>query len=321
MKIQIITIFCLLIAHMTAAQQEDQFTMFMQNKIGLNPAYAGVEDGAIITSIVRNQWLGFEGAPKTQLVNVSLPQLGGKVGLGGSIMHHTIGFTERYSAEIGYSYPLDVLAGELRLGIQTSVRYIISNFNQAEGTQPIDIDPSVPLGFKSKYVPNFGAGIYFSSDNVYLGFSVPRLLSNNIDFSDETVVITKEVLHAYLMGGSEFKLNENIKMNVNVLLKYVDGAPFDADVNINVNFMETFTVGGGYRLGGSEEVGLGESVSALMGIGIGENIDFGFAYDFTLSELKQYNSGSIEGFIIYKFGGDSGGGDLENPRNPGFFRK
>jgi len=46
-----------------------------------------------------------------------------------------------------------------------------------------------------------------------------------------------------------------------------------------------------------------------------DNLMFGLAYDITLSELREYNSGSLEGVIRYTFGNPEG----EEVVNPRFF--
>jgi hypothetical protein len=69
-----------------------------------------------------------------------------------------------------------------------------------------------------------------------------------------------------------------------------------------------------YRLGGSQS-GAGESIDLLLGAQVTNNILFGVAYDITLSDLKDYNSGTIEAFARYCFGKSQS----EEYLNPRFF--
>ena len=50
------------------AQQQQHNTQFMYNKLGYNPAYAGSQDVPCVTCLYRNQWIGLEGAPQTQII-------------------------------------------------------------------------------------------------------------------------------------------------------------------------------------------------------------------------------------------------------------
>ncbi len=297
-------------------QQEEQYTQFMYYRLGYNPAFAGQDQTTTVSAIVRNQWLGIEGAPQTQLVTFNMPLLNNRVGVGGSITRQTIGVTQYYTVDAAYAYHIRVGNGWLGLGLQGSVRLLRIDFSRVQGTQPIELDGAIPsAGYQSRYVPNFGAGIYYHSKNAYFGISVPRLLESNIDLADNQGVISKEVQHFYAMGGVRIPAGDNIQIQPQVLFKYVSGAPFDGDVNVNLVFMEKFTTGVSYRLGGSKRNSVGESVSLLIGAHLSENITLGLAYDATLTELRSYTNGSVEAMLRYSFGGrENTGNTIVNPR-------
>ena len=47
------------------AQQDPQYSQYMFNQMVLNPAYAGSKEALSSSLILRNQWVGLDGAPKT----------------------------------------------------------------------------------------------------------------------------------------------------------------------------------------------------------------------------------------------------------------
>ncbi len=296
------------------AQQEQHFTQFMFNKLAYNPAYAGSNQTPCFTGIVRSQWIGLEGAPKTQVLTFDMPLLNNRVGLGANLIRNTIGVTENITTDIAYSYRIRVGMGTLSGGIQTSVRYLKNDYNKVKATQPVNSDGSIPTGLQSKFVPNFGMGLYFNSENYYVGFSIPRLLQNNIDLADSDIVLSKEIRHFYLMAGFSFPVGDHVKIQPQALLKYVANTPFDADANISATFVDKFTLGVTYRLGGSSITGVGESLDVLIAAQITENLLFAASYDITLSDLKDYNSGSIEAALRYCLGGKAQGDEYINPR-------
>ncbi len=314
----------LLLLTAASAQQEGQFTQFMYNKMMFNPAAAGLGKQPVLSATMRSQWMGLEGAPETQLLSFeTVLGANSNVGIGANLFRQTIGISENFEFNTIYSYQIEMGIGYLRGGLQASVRLMRSDFSQVESIQPAESDPAIPLGIESKYVPNFGAGIYYTDlkERVYVGFSVPRLLENNIDLSDEQGVISRELRHLYVMGGIKLPLGEGIEkayVQPQVLLKYVEGAPFDADVNVNVFFAERFLAGLSYRIGGSKSSSLGESVSLLLGMDLTEKLTFGLSYDATLSELNSYNNGSIEGLLRYRFSGKPQG-DPEKAADKGRF--
>ncbi len=286
----LISIFFTALFFTATGQQDQQFTQFMYNKSTYNPAYVGSQETACFSLINRNQWIGLDGAPQVQLLNFSMPILNQKVGIGASISRQAIGITEKFSAETRYSYRIPIGRGVLGMGVQATVRFLRMNFSKAESVQSSAIDGAIPPDLQSKYVPNFGAGLYYSNQLYYLGISIPRMIENNIDLADTDETISKEVRHVYVMGGFLVRLGSKVQMQPQVLLKYVKGAPFDGDVNLNFIFAERFTSGVSYRLGGSKQSGIGESVSLVLGLQLNESILFGLSYDMTLSELKNFST-------------------------------
>lgn len=180
-------------------------------------------------------------------------------------------------------------------------------------TQTITTDGAIPVGEQSKIVPNFGAGLYYHNHKFYVGVSAPRFLNNNIDFDDAGTIIGREVVHLYIMAGVLFDLSEKISLKPQILLKYAKNSPFDADLNLLAIFNKKYSAGLTYRLGGSSTSGAGESLDLMIAAQVLDNLLIGLSYDITLSELKDYNSGSLEVVLRYCFG-SSEGEDIINPR-------
>lgn len=306
---------CILAVFGLFAQQDDQYTHFMYNKLGYNPAFAGELETGTFTLLGRQQYLGLEGAPSAQMLTFNTPLSSTGIGLGGQISRSVIGFSERYSVTGSYAYRLNLgRGGRLGIGISTSVRLLRTDFSEARPIEAAINDESIPVGLQSKYVPNFGAGLYYSNEKFYAGVSAPSLLQNNIDLSDEEQVISRQILHLYLMGGMTLPLDEKVKIQPQVLLKFVQGAPFDADANVTLIINDKIHTGLSYRIGGSSESGIGESASILFAIDASEKWRLGLSYDLVLSEFRSYQNGSVEVLVRYAIGGRSEGESIESPR-------
>ncbi|WP_128755401.1 PorP/SprF family type IX secretion system membrane protein, partial [Aquimarina sediminis] len=76
-------------------QQDAQYTQYMYNTVSVNPAYAGSRGVLSIMGLHRSQWVGLDGAPRTQTLTLNTP-LGGseRLGLGLSIVNDEIGPTD-----------------------------------------------------------------------------------------------------------------------------------------------------------------------------------------------------------------------------------
>ncbi len=312
-KIISIAIFsCLLLTGY--AQQEQHYTQFMFNKLAINPAYAGSNEATCLSGIYRNQWMGIDGAPKTMMLSFNMPLMNQRVGVGANLVRNTIGITTRTTLEGNYAYRFRMSRGVLAAGINASIRHLSNDYSDPalKATQPIGTDGTIPVGEQSKVVPNFGVGLYYHTEDFYIGLSAPRILSNNIDFDNISLVDDKEVQHLFLMTGFVVELSEKVDLKPQVLLKYANNTPFDAELNLMAIVNDKYSAGLTYRLGGSSN-SAGESIDIVAAAQLTDNFLFGLSYDITLSELKDYNNGSIEAVLRYCFG-SSEGEEIINPR-------
>lgn len=317
MKKTVTTIFILTcFSQLIFSQQEPQYTQFMYNKLALNPGYAGSHKTTCFTGVYRNQWLGLEGAPKTMMISFDAPLLNKRLGIGLTINRTTIGISEKWTAEGNYAYRIKT--GDksyLGLGIQASVRYIGSDYADPRlvATQGISADGGIPVGDQRLYVPNFGAGLYFNNEKFYAGVSVPRFLDNGIDFNSLSGDLGREVPHYYFMTGLILKLNSSTKLQPQLLLKYAQNTPIDADFNANMILMDKLTLGVTFRMGGDSDSELGESIDFLIAVQASDLLLLGFSYDVTTSGIRDYSSGSLEAVVRYCLP-RSDGKEVVNPR-------
>ncbi|MBC6993703.1 type IX secretion system membrane protein PorP/SprF [Neolewinella lacunae] len=312
MKILFLALVLLVCAGL-AAQQDAQYTQFMYNKLGFNPAFAGAEPSTTLQAVVRQQWIGFEDAPSSQLFTFNSPMTANGTGVGARLSRVTIGLEQQYNVEGSYAYRIPIGRGSrLGLGVSASARYFNVEYQDATPIQGGGIDPAIPGATESKVVPNFGAGIFIDGPSYYVGISAPRLLENNIDLGAEETIISREARHYYFMGGYTFTLNEKLRLQPQMLAKYVSGAPFDADFNVTAYVGTNLFGGASYRLGGN---GGGESASALLGFYLSEHLNMCFSYDLGLSDLKSAQNGSVELAVGYSFGGRGDAGRVVDPRD------
>ena len=279
----------LLVAHVGYAQQNVMFTQYMFNGLALNPAYAGSHEVISMTAIGRQQWTGLNGAPSTQTFSVHSPIRSNRVGVGLMLLRDQIGITQQYNATASYAYRIPMEHGKLAMGLQAG----ISNYREDNNQVGINNDPLFNQGAVSYWQPNFGAGLYYYSKRFYAGFSVPQLLERKYEAS-EVALAQSLVRHYFLHTGYVFDLSEDLKLKPNVLIKAVEGAPVQLDLNTNLLIMEVLWVGLSWRSF--------ESVDALLQLQLTDRLQLGYSYDFaTSSELSSVNGGSHELSLNYRF--------------------
>ena len=161
----VISALIILSVGITYGQVQPLSTQFMYNKLALNPAYAGSEAYTELTAIVRSQWIGFPGAPKTQQLSANIPLFDQRVGLGITANSHSLGVTNFQTIEGSYSYRLKTSeSGTLSLGLQTSYRRYTIDFSdpQVVAIDGIANDPNIIGRNVNTNSLNFGGGIYYS---------------------------------------------------------------------------------------------------------------------------------------------------------------
>lgn len=284
------------------AQQEQMYTQFMYNKLAYNPGSAGSFVSPTLTAVYRHQWIGLEGAPNAQVVSYTQPLLNNRVGLGGTISRQQIAITTNITFDIAYAYRLELKRGTFAVGLQASMR----NFRQNWGDDRIravdNLDPAIPVQPRSKFLPNFGAGVYYAAyhDKWFAGLAIPRLVRNSIDFSEFGTEFSREVQHINAMGGMTFKPDKDLTITPQVLFRYAIGAPFDAEANVSALLKHKFLGGLTYRVGGDTN-GLGESLDVMLGIQATDNLFLCLSYDIGLTRLRKFNNGSVEACVRWWF--------------------
>ena len=305
-------VFLFIMSATALAQQEAHYTQFMHNKLAINPAYAGARNLPSLMALYRSQWAGYKGAPRSFLFSFNAPLAGDRVGFGLTVSNHKIGILESWYANMAYSYRVQIdKETNVRIALQGSLRQLSYDFNSPDLSPQQRNDPSIVDNSEgSLYRGDFGLGAYLTHKTFYFGVSVPYFLKNNIGFNDSGIT-AQEVPHVYVMTGVTLPLNENLKLEPSLLGKYVKGAPFDMDLNLSLIFDDRVSTGLSYRLGGDDE-SFAESIDLLLFYKITQELGLGMAYDFTLSEIKNYTSGSFE--VLLRYDITKRAGDIANPR-------
>ena len=292
---------CLFLFASLKAQQDPQYTQFMFNKLSFNPAYAGSVNGTCITGLYRNQWVSFEGNPITQVLSLHTRLKNDRVGLGIAMVRDKIGPSTSVNVQLNYAYRFQLGEGDLALGLMGNIRDYKLDFSKETLNDNFDLLVDAPE--RNKTLFNAGIGAYYEQQNFYAGLSVPRLIKNDISLLPDGVPSnmeqSQEETHGFLMAGAILPIAENIKFKPAGLLKYAVNSPFSLDIHAGFIFYDMFHTGLTYRTGQSSFTDLGESIDLVMQIYLNDSFVVGGAFDFTLSELQDYNSGSFEILLQY----------------------
>ena len=275
-------------------QNQYQFNHYIANQGLLNPAYNGTRDIISGLLIHRSQWIGLDGAPMNQALNVHSPIEGTNLGVGLAMVNDKIGFSNTFDLFGAASYKVQLDRSEkfLSFGLQLGF-----SSNVYDGTQSVTDDLMDPVfaGKESKLNFNFGFGTYLYADNYFAGFSIPKFFSNQFDYPSEGFKnsIDFKNLHMYLYGGYIFDWHP-VKVKPTILIKEVYGAPMQVDFTANVLLAERVWVGLSYRT-------VSEAVLLLEYI-INRQFTVRYGFDYPFSTINQYaKAGSHEISLQFDF--------------------
>jgi type IX secretion system PorP/SprF family membrane protein len=277
------------------AQQLPQYSNYMINDYVMNPAIGGSNPYFEGKSNNRYQWIGITDAPRTYILSVNGPTKNLKMGLGGILFTDIVGPTRRTGLYLSYAYHLKMSEKiKVSLGISGGILQFAVDGSKITLRDPADM--VISNGLQSVIMPDFGAGIYvYSTDKKwYVGASVPQILQNKIKFFDNsTTTLSKLATHYYASAGYKFTINDDFKIEPSTCIKYVTPAPLQFDLGIRGIYREKIWLGGAFRYL--------DAVSAMVGYTMQENITFAYSYDFTMTNIKKYSTGTHELMIGMKF--------------------
>lgn len=291
----IVLLFLVSLSIESKAQQNPMYTQYMFNGLAINPAYAGSRNVISSTLLHRNQWTGMNGAPRTTTFTIDAPIKDNRIGLGLQIFNDQLGISNTTGAVFSSAYRIRMNKATLSFGLQGGVSHFRSNFTSVNYSNGGVIDPAFTENVNvTQY--NFGTGVYFNSDKFFVGVSVPTLIPNRISKNStaNTNDPSRQEMHLFITSGYVFDLNQDFKFKPSFLVKAVRGAPIEGDLNATIWIKDFLGIGAQYRTNAD--------VSGLLEIQINQQLRFGYAYDHSITNLRNFNSGSHEIMLRYEFG-------------------
>ena len=305
MRIASIVLLLSLISITGYSQQDPQYTQYMYNMNVVNPAYAGSRGTLSIGLLGRTQWVGIDGAPKTATLSVHAP-VGKNLGAGLSFIADEYGPVQEQNIYADISYTVSTSEeGRLAFGLKGGIS--LFNVDLLSAVLPQTLPGQDPLfnDNVNETFPNFGAGVYYYNERFYAGLSVPNILeTKHLEKGNGTITRAAEETHYFLTAGYVFYLSDNLKFKPSTMLKGVQGSPLSVDISANFLMNDRLELGLNYRLD--------DSVGALVNFGVTPSFRIGFAYDYTTTNLGNFNDGTYEAFLLWDI--DFSKKNLKSPR-------
>ena len=299
------------------AQQEAQYSLYQTNNFLINPAVAGSYEYWNVKGGFRKQWVGMEGGPTTMFASfhgrLTTPNIlkskrrRFKRAKGGGF-HHGFG-AKVYNDQAG-AITYSGFSGSYAVHMKLNRWYTLS-FGASLGMKTFRLDgsklkfvhtpddPDIGKQVYSDDMPDLNVGFWLYSDKWFFGGTARQLLRSDITIQQvgaelEQGEYSRLYSHFFVTAGRAFEINPDWTAVPSVMLQYVHPAPPQFDLNTTFWYRDKIGLGVSYR-------NL-DAVYVLFEYIHNQKFEFSYAFDFTISELTQYNSGSHEVVVGYRFG-------------------
>jgi type IX secretion system PorP/SprF family membrane protein len=309
------------VSYAALAQQVPMYSQYVMNGFLINPSLAGRDGYTTVNLTVREQWVGFSGAPRTYAASFQTrllknsyisrstsvkkkmirPTKGGNVGLGGYVFNDRNGVISRTGILAAYAYHLQIgnrgtTPSYLSLGLAGTLYQYAIDLNGNLLLSDVD-DEFLNNYDRVVYIPDFNFGATYTSELFYVGFAMSSLARGSILFGNNADNKRTEMGHFFLTGGAKinFPSNPDWQLQPSALIKSSDMLfkSVQMDLTMRVYYKENYWAGLSFRTN--------DAIIALLGLRY-DKFYFAYAFDFALTDIRKQSFGSHELTLAVKFG-------------------
>ncbi|MFL5753530.1 MAG: PorP/SprF family type IX secretion system membrane protein [Bacteroidia bacterium] len=280
----------------TMAQQVPIYNHYFLNPYLINPARAGGGEGTNAYLLHRQQWVGIPGAPITDVLSIDGAVKSKRVGLGLMVSNDVTNIVGKTSVMGTYAYHAKINSiSHLSAGISAGILQNRIQFNKMVVGNSTDNTILANAESRTTFDANFG--LAYQLQRFEFGIAVNQLLANKMDFSDQAKfkeLSWQNIRHYTATMSYTFNLKKDVlTLTPIALVRSAEGLPVQAEGNLLLNYKKMAWINLGYR----HEA----AVSMALGVRAYENISVGYCYEYPLTSLSQFSSGSHEIIVGFRF--------------------
>jgi type IX secretion system PorP/SprF family membrane protein len=292
------------------------YSQYIMNGFLVNPSFTGRDGFTTINLTIREQWIGLKEAPgtyaasfqtsltrkrytsrKNKLVRPS--QAASRVGAGGYIFNDNNGIVRRtgFQADYAYHIPLggsgksdqrDLSFGLALIAYQYSLRTNELRYSYND-------DPYFTAYDKSVFVTDFNFGASYATSKYYAGFAMTNMLRGSLIFGTNSENKRGELGHYFLTGGLNLPIDKNWVIKPSAFIKSSDMLfkSMQFDLTGRVFYKEDYWAGLSFRSN--------DAIIFMAGLKY-QKFYLGYAFDFTITDIRNRSYGTMELTIGVKLG-------------------
>lgn len=232
------------------------------SRINMNPAATGNSNNVNVFLLNRQQWVGFDDAPRTTVLNAHSYFNTIQSGLGMSLMFDKLGISHQtVDAMLSYAYHID-LTDEILLSMGLSGGVYNSNWDPNKHTFSEPPDGGILNEKSSRTIPDFNSGMEISAYGITLGASITHLLNSSPDNGEKG-----RELYAYVRYRRS--IDRNIDLVPGIMYRNDNSSHF-FDFNVTGYYQKKYWAGLSFRPN--------HALAVMMGMEYGM-FRVGYAYD------------------------------------------
>jgi type IX secretion system PorP/SprF family membrane protein len=262
----------------------------------MNPAVAGTRQSIDARLTYRNQWTGFEGAPKTMGASFHMKAYKNKMGVGGFVFQDQIGPFKTITSALAYAFKIKFDDVALSVGLNGSynMQRVDGSSMTFQNTQDVAITNAINIQKSHNF--NAATGFMLYNDRFYISASLNNLLGSSYAYDlkqkhGTKVGEIKTVMHTCLSLGYNYSANPDYVWENSVAVVMVSGTPLLFDYNLRLHIKKGLMVGGAIRLG--------TAIAGQVGWTIEDWAQISYSYDYGTNNLRSTNGGSHEIKFVY----------------------
>ncbi|WP_162426643.1 PorP/SprF family type IX secretion system membrane protein [Pontibacter pudoricolor] len=296
-----------------SAQNRKHVANFSLFQHYFNPALTGYE-GSMLKTYYRNQWTGFEDAPKTIFASAELDladlaswkkdgllqtsetdtynrQLGARHAFGLAVLNDRFGpFTE---TQLHLSYGTRVrLSEKLSLRWGAAATYSSQQLDASKLTMDQEGDPEFE-GFKGESGKvgklDLNMGLVLTAENFYLGYAMQDILKGKMTTGDDYLANSFPRQHV-VQAGYRAALSEQVGLVVNGLYRYDAKLEETMEGQVKAVYQNMLWLGAGYRR---------DLAYSLQGGVRLKQLRLGYVYEVPTADARYLDKATNELMLIY----------------------
>jgi len=274
------------------SQQLVGYSNFLMNDYYFNPAIAGSRNVQEANMSYRNQWVGFDGAPVLLMGNfMGSYKNEGKIGYGASIISERKGITDNTAIYLNYAHHFQ-LTESIKLGLGIRPGYMQHRVRLYDAIIADAGDEVLTGTVYSANAIDVNAGFHLYSPKFFVMGSFQRLLGRQIQFTSYNNNLS---FHFNTIAGYNYRFQNSKKKQMEIqpslMIRLVRPLPLQVTGMVRFTYDNKFWGGLLYRSD--------DAIGFMAGMKIRERLDIGYSFDYTVSNLSNYQSGSHEVMLSF----------------------